>query len=161
MEHFNKIHEEFNVIKISEEALQYLEKKIHYTEFFGSNLCFKNRSTVGSCFCYRLRLRRNTQLESTAESQWNEFSLVTWSSGKGYEWLMSERKKVYWYVQDPFTQGIVFLIWDFVLDHLSSSKALFSVCSCFIKTAEVRQLHCSHILMLTRHSKEAALTCCE
>lgn len=27
MEHVNKIHEESNVIKISEEALQYLEKK--------------------------------------------------------------------------------------------------------------------------------------
>ncbi|KAK2515184.1 Ppfia2 [Columba guinea] len=33
---------------------------------------------------------------------------------------------------------------------------VFAICSCFITTAEVRQLNSSHILMLTRPSKEAS-----
>lgn len=83
MEHVNKIHEESNVIQISEEVLQYLERGEKSTIWNSLEAIFASKtSAVGSCFPYRL-LRRNTHLESPAESHWSNFSLVTWSSGKG------------------------------------------------------------------------------
>ncbi|GAB5574070.1 liprin-alpha-2 isoform X11 [Prionailurus iriomotensis] len=47
----------------------------------------------------------------------------------------------------------------FRLTTTSGQSRKMTTDGCLIKTAEVRQLHCSHILMLTSHSKEAALTC--
>lgn len=48
MEHVSKIHEEFNMMKISVEALQYLEgKEMHHSEFSKSNLCFQKQKHPG------------------------------------------------------------------------------------------------------------------
>lgn len=95
MEHVSKIQEEFNMIKISVGACQYSGENIHPTELSKSKLCFKYRCTLGNSSCYRYHLSRNTQFQSSFESHWNQFSLVTWSRQKECEWLISERKKIY------------------------------------------------------------------
>lgn len=61
----------------------------------------KTGAPKGTVPINRLHLRRNTQLESSVESHWNTFSLAAWSQEKEYEWLLSERKKIYEYVQIP------------------------------------------------------------
>ena len=77
MEHISKIHEEFNMIKMSIEAFQYWRGRQPIIlnsprAIFASN----TGAPRGTVLVNRFHLRRNTQLESSVESHWNKFSLV-------------------------------------------------------------------------------------
>lgn len=80
MKHVSKIQKEFNMIKISADAL---------CDSAGKTLTLlSDRRTT---FASSAGAAPGTDV-SSGGTHWNKFSLVTWSREKDCEWLLSERK---------------------------------------------------------------------